>query len=144
MRTLGAKGHGGLAAIALVAAALGGCAGDGIEFNGKIFDAMGVSSIGGNKTDPVAERRNGIVLPPKQAALPVPGSGAEVAAAVEQQLPNDPKLLAARQAEEEQLAEEKRCKEQANKPAKQQEGASCNGLIKALFGTDATLKPQKQ
>jgi hypothetical protein len=140
MRTLKAASF-GLA----VAVLLAGCAGDGMEFNGKIFDALGVSSVGGETVDPIAERRNGIVLPPRQAALPVPGSGTEVAAAIEQQLPNDPKLLAARQAEEERLAEEKRCKEEASKSNNSKDyGSSCGGLIKALFGTNATLKADKK
>ncbi len=125
-----------LLALAL-AVALSGCAGEGVELNGKIFDAMGLSGSSA-KQDPVIARRNGIVLPPKSAALPVPGSGSDVALSVEQQLPNDPKLLMAQKAASEKAAEEKRCRDQANRPKVEDTGPSCNSLLKALTGKNLT------
>ena len=57
-----------------VAALLSGCGSDGIELNGKLFDAMGVSSKSATaqKIDPIVPERTGLVLPPSNQ-LPVPG-----------------------------------------------------------------------
>lgn len=58
-----------------LAVSVAGCAGTDIEFNGGIFDAVGLSSIGKKKTEPQLVNRTGIVVPPTTASLPVPGSG---------------------------------------------------------------------
>ena len=57
------------------ALALSACA-DGVELNGKVFDAMGVSTASLKKsgTPKVAERQ-ALVLPPDPSRLPEPGSG---------------------------------------------------------------------
>lgn len=61
----------------LTALALGGCGGfDGVQLNGKVFDAMGLNS-GGSSGDPKMAQRSGIVVPPSTGALPVPGSRPE-------------------------------------------------------------------
>ncbi|MGI9523489.1 MAG: hypothetical protein ACR2PG_17805 [Hyphomicrobiaceae bacterium] len=55
---------------------LAGCSGGyDVELNGGIFDAVGLSSVGKKAEQPRVERRNGIVMPPQTASLPVPGSG---------------------------------------------------------------------
>ena len=51
-----------------------GCAGYDVELNGGIFDALGVSQIGKKKVEPKMTQRAGIVVPPRTAALPAPGS----------------------------------------------------------------------
>lgn len=65
-------------AMALVCASamLGGCAPGDVQLNGKIFDALGVNSGGGQKEAKVAERAP-LVVPPGLERLPAPGSGAE-------------------------------------------------------------------
>ncbi len=61
----------GAAAAVLVA----GCS-DGVELNGKIFDALGVSPAAQNaaKREPNLPQRSGLVIPPDQTRLPDPGA----------------------------------------------------------------------
>ncbi len=73
---------------AVIAGVIVSACADGVELNGKIFDALGVSSTAMDKktgTPKVAER-NGLVLPPDLARLPEPGSGGKT----EQQQALDP------------------------------------------------------
>lgn len=68
------------AALVSVLAGLGGCANEGIELNGKIFDALGVSTSSlAPRKEPKMERRSPIVLPPDGKRLPEPGSAPEYA-----------------------------------------------------------------
>jgi hypothetical protein len=68
------------AAALTVLAGLGGCANDSIEFNGKIFDALGMSTSSlAPRKEPKMERRSPIVLPPDGKRLPEPGSAPEYA-----------------------------------------------------------------
>jgi len=56
--------------------ALSGCGGvDGVEFNGKIFDWMGISSSSQQKAEPRMADRAPLVVPPSVTRLPEPGSG---------------------------------------------------------------------
>lgn len=67
-------------AIALLAPlALGGCG--GIEFQGKVFDYMGLSGLGQDKQDVRMADRAPLVIPPDTRTLPAPGEGAAVATA---------------------------------------------------------------
>jgi hypothetical protein len=71
---------------------LPGCGGiDGVEFNGKIFDAVGLTGALGKREEPKTEARAPLVLPPPRERLPAPG---EMAAVAPQQpdasWPNDP------------------------------------------------------
>ena len=63
--------------LAVVATAfLAGCSGGyDVELNGGIFEAVGMSSFGKKAKQPKMEPRNGIVMPPQTASLPVPRSG---------------------------------------------------------------------
>lgn len=63
----------GFAVVAVAALGLSGCA-DGVELNGKIFDAMGVGS-NSQKAEREArvEPRSPLVPPPRTDKLPVPG-----------------------------------------------------------------------
>lgn len=64
-------------AVLLSVLGLAGCAGDGIELNGKVFDWMGVSESAkaASRREPRMAARSGIVLPPDASRLPEPGSG---------------------------------------------------------------------
>lgn len=61
----------------LLAGALSGCGGfDGVELNGKIFEAVGLSGDSfGKKSEPKTEARAPLVLPPDTKRLPEPGDG---------------------------------------------------------------------
>ncbi|MGE3067234.1 MAG: hypothetical protein AB7K67_16745 [Hyphomicrobiaceae bacterium] len=65
----------GLAAVAILAASLGGCA-DGVELNGKVFDWLGVSpaALEASKREDKLPDRAGLVMPPDFNRLPAPGS----------------------------------------------------------------------
>jgi hypothetical protein len=73
-----------------IAALLAGCGIggiDGVELNGGVFDALGVSSKSQQKrVEPKVAARPGIVLPPVADRLPQPGSEPDVAA---QEWPDD-------------------------------------------------------
>ena len=75
-----------LAAAFAAALALGGCG--GVEFQGKIFDYMGVS---GERKEPDVRmsERPPLLLPPDTKALPQPGSGVATATA-RQDWPQNP------------------------------------------------------
>jgi hypothetical protein len=56
--------------------ALSGCGGvEGIDFNGKIFDWMGLSATSQEKAEPKMADRAPLVVPPSVTRLPDPGSG---------------------------------------------------------------------
>jgi hypothetical protein len=67
-----------------LASGLAGCgAVDGVEFNGKIFDALGVSTGSlGPKAEPKLAQRSPLVLPPDPNKLPEPGSAQQPQPAV--------------------------------------------------------------
>lgn len=77
-----------LAAASAATLALGGCG--GIEFQGKIFDAMGVS---GERKEPDVRMadRPPLLLPPNTKALPQPQNGVAVAAS-RQDWPQNPEV----------------------------------------------------
>ncbi len=64
-------------AVALLASILGGCGDGGVELNGKLFDALGVSEASqrGSKSEPKLRERTGLVVPPNTNRLPEPGTG---------------------------------------------------------------------
>ncbi|MBV1696325.1 MAG: hypothetical protein KGP27_17830 [Hyphomicrobiales bacterium] len=66
-------------AMLLSVLALAGCANDGVELNGKVFDWMGVSESAkaAARREPRMAARSGIVLPPDASRLPEPGSGGQ-------------------------------------------------------------------
>lgn len=99
-----------LAAGLACALALGGCG--GVEFQGRVFDAMGLSSTGPEPDVRMAERPP-LLLPPDTKALPPPGSGVATVTARED-WPQNPEIT------REQAAAAKKAKlakeEQANQP----------------------------
>ena len=97
------------AAVAVAfALALSGCGGvDGVEFNGKIFDWLGVSDAAQQKVEPKMADRAPLVVPPSVTRLPDPGSGRtsdEQVAAL-----NDPELRKQAAAKERQRLHEAYC-----------------------------------
>jgi hypothetical protein len=68
------------AAALAVTLSLGGCG--GIEFQGSVFDAMGLSGER-KEPDPHMVERPPLLLPPNPTALPAPGGGVAVATARE-------------------------------------------------------------
>lgn len=142
-----------LGTIPLFVAVLGlaGCGGvDGVEFNGKLFEAVGMTgSLGGKKVEPKTEARAPLVLPPPTQSLPEPGSfAAPVAAAPSEQVwPNDPDKGRSSKAEALKQAQAAHCKDGNWKEkamgddvnAAAGPAGSCNGSIfsvlgKSLFG----------
>ncbi len=101
---ISSPGRAALLASAFVATlALGGCG--GIEFQGKVFDYMGLS---GDRQQPdvkMAERPP-LLLPPDAKALPQPGSGVAVATARED-WPKNPEVLVQEKIEAQKAAKAK-------------------------------------
>lgn len=64
------------AAAVLLSAGLSGCGFDDVQFNGKIFDAVGMNTSSVKK-EPVIAARQPLVVPPGLESLPPPGSGKE-------------------------------------------------------------------
>jgi hypothetical protein len=114
-----AKASRHLACLLVAGISLAACSPGDVELNGKLFDAMGVSSNSqsASKVDPKVPQRAPLVVPPSTASLPAPGTGAAVIAAApeDQAWPTDPDqqqaaALAAKQAEQKQYCEEGRLK----------------------------------
>jgi hypothetical protein len=128
-----------IAAAAAIASplALGGCGGiDGVEFNGKIFDWLGVSEASQQKSEPKMVDRAPLVVPPSVTRLPDPGSGRnsdEQVAAL-----NDPELRKQAAAKERQRLHEAYCrgdlqwKDKAFKP-------DATGANRSPYGTCGIL-----
>jgi hypothetical protein len=98
-------GKAALVAAALSATlALGGCG--GVEFQGKIFDAVGLSGDHKEADVRMAERPP-LLMPPDPKALPQPGSGVAVATARED-WPQNPEVTREQvlKAEDDKLAKE--------------------------------------
>lgn len=79
-------------AVVIAMSGLSGCGGlDGVEFNGKIFEAVGLTGSLGKRAEPKTEPRAPLVLPPQSERLPEPGSlAAAPQAGAGQAWPNDP------------------------------------------------------
>lgn len=76
-----------------ITAALGACAGiDGVELQGGVFDALGVSGSNNQKklSDVKVEPRQGLILPPSADKLPPPETGSLAAVPQDQSWPVDP------------------------------------------------------
>lgn len=71
-RRVGAR----LACLALFPLAVAGCSGDDIEFNGKIFDAIGLNNTS-KSAEPKVAARAPLVMPPNLERVPEPGTPPE-------------------------------------------------------------------
>jgi hypothetical protein len=124
---------------AVLAASLGltGCAGDGVELNGKIFDWMGVSESAqaANKREPKLADRTGLIVPPNLARLPEPGSEQPQDANFNLNDPDQKRIAAAADREREHKAYcsgEKNWKERAldkNAAAARSPHGPCNQFV---------------
>ncbi len=123
----------------LVSIAVSGCAGEGVELNGKIFDALGVSGNAlGRREEPKTQARAPLVLPPSQTRLPEPGAAPQQVVG-QQAWPQDrdqQKVAAA----EEQKRKKANCqdenwKERATKPG---EASPCGGSLFSILGNGLT------
>lgn len=63
-----------LAPLGVAVLAVSGCEFDGVQLNGKIFDAVGLNDTSAPK-EPKLAARQPLVVPPGLEALPPPGSG---------------------------------------------------------------------
>ncbi len=117
-----------------IAALLAGCA-DGIEVNSKLLDTVGsVSGLGAAKKDTRMVERPGLVVPPPMAALPQPGSGDKVAAAVSASLPQDPEAVKARSKSQQKLIKAEACKTAQQKKDQAAMADNCEGLLAKIWG----------
>jgi hypothetical protein len=137
----------GVVVACAVAASLPACgAVDGVELNGKIFDALGVSTGSlGPRPEPKVERRSPIVLPPDANKLPEPGS-APVTANANQNWPVDRDQKKVADAAEAKRKQDEHCKDGNWKEKAMQDevaashgpsgscGSIFNALSKTLFG----------
>ena len=100
--------------VVAVSSGLQGCGGiDGFELNGKLFDAVGLSSDSFKKTEPKAEARAPLVLPPDASRLPEPGSvqqPAPASLASNTDWPLDPEQKKLADADAKKKAHEEHCK----------------------------------
>jgi hypothetical protein len=134
--------------IALGAIALGGCGGvDGVELNGKIFEALGVAGDGafGKKVEPKTQARAPLVLPPDPNRLPEPGSASQLQTGALQanpQWPQDRDSQRLADADAKKRAHEKWCREDGNWKeravkddiaAAQGPGGSCHGSLLSII-----------
>jgi hypothetical protein len=135
------------AAATLLLASLGltACAGDGVELNGKIFDAVGLSGdILGKKPEPKTQARAPLVLPPDPNRLPEPGGAP--APTANQDWPRDAQQQRVAEATARKQAQAKFCsdgnwKEKAMKDdiaASRGPDGTCQGSIFSLFSGSKT------
>lgn len=61
------------AAVVLCAVALSGCSADDIEFNGKLFDVVGLNNSKTKSSEPKMAARAPLVMPPNPERVPEPG-----------------------------------------------------------------------
>ena len=93
-RTVSPRLAAGLAGALVAAILAGGCGGgliDGVEINGGVADALGLSpSKAVKEKEPKVAARAGLVLPPDESRLPPPMEKGQVAAAPAEAWPIDP------------------------------------------------------
>ena len=138
--------------VVAIGTGLPGCGGiDGLELNGKLFDAVGLSSDSFKKTEPKTEARAPLVLPPDASRLPEPGAAPQ---AVPTQLaqdpswPKDPEAKKLADADAKKKAHDDLCKngswkENAVKDERTQAQNACGNSLFS-FATDAITGNNKK
>lgn len=116
-----------LAAALAATLALGGCG--GVEFQGKIFDAVGLSGTGAPEPDVRMAERPPLLLPPNPKALPQPGSGVAAATARED-WPQNPEVV---QSQVIKAKEDAKAKETASSAADTNAANPLKGKNNPLF-----------
>ncbi len=99
-----------VAVLGLLPVTLAGCAQDGIEFQGKIFEAVGLAGNGDQRRDVRTEARAPLVLPPDTTKLPEPGSAPGPVVA-DQQWPKDRDAMKQADSEAMKRQQEKYCRD---------------------------------
>lgn len=128
-------------AVALSSVAVSGCA-DGVDFNGKVFDLMGISPAAqeARRFEPKVADRAPLVVPPDTSRLPAPGSE-NAPDAVQTAWPDDPEQRKVREAKERErlhlayCSGEKQWKERAlnkDESAPRSPYGACPGLFGAV------------
>lgn len=140
------RGFAGGASLILCVATVAGCSGgDGIELNGKIFEAVGIAGDPfAKRPEPKTQARAPLVLPPDSSKLPEPGSqptaGAPIATgSVDSSWPRDRDAIKAADAEAKKSAKEQHCKDGNWKERSKSQGGgepdpSCTGSIFSVLG----------
>lgn len=86
-----AKTSVGRATLVVALLALAGCGGvDGVQFEGKMFEAVGLTGALGKRAEPKTEARAPLVMPPTTEKLPEPGALAAAPAQQHVAWPDDP------------------------------------------------------
>ena len=93
--------------VALLSFLLGGCAAGDVQFEGKIFDAVGVNDLMNKRPPGKVKARAPIVMPP-DAKLPEPGKRV-VAKHQDNQWPDDPDERARKKVADAELEQKKYC-----------------------------------
>lgn len=139
-----------LTASAIMAAlALSGCGFDDVQFNGAVFEAMGLANNGKSREEPKLPPRAGIVLPPDTEQLPEPGSVQVATPPPGEAWPVDPEERQVAAAEELDRQHQEFCREAlwraraAGQNDAQITGpkGSCNpSILRNLTGKDITTR----
>ncbi len=120
--------------VALLSFLLGGCAAGDVQFEGKVFEAIGVNDMLSKRPPPKVKARAPIVMPP-DAQLPEPGKRA-VAKHQDTQWPDDPDERARRNVADAELAQKKYCQgpglNKSDPKYDAQKAANCGLLSKIL------------
>ena len=86
-----AKTSVGRVMVAIALLALPGCGGvDGVQFEGKMFEAVGLTGALGKRAEPKTQARAPLVLPPTTETLPEPGALAAAPTQPHIAWPDDP------------------------------------------------------
>lgn len=136
-------------ALALTLAAglfvLGGCSAGDVQFEGKIFEAVGLNGQQARSADPKVKERAPLVLPPK-ADLPAPGK--RVAAGDDTLWPDDPDLARKRQISLAEKERQKYCTEVGRNeydPAYDEDKAKqCSTLLSKAFNNAFGRAPEPE
>ena len=136
------------AGLAALSASLAGCGGgvEGVELNGKIFDALGVSGdTWGKKDEPKTQARAPLVLPPDTTRLPEPGAAPTAAplatGSIDPAWPKDREAQKISAAQAKKKAQDQHCqdgnwKQKAHKDeiaAAQGPEGTCSGSLFSVF-----------
>ncbi len=125
-----------------------GCGFGDVEFNGAIFEAMGLNN-NGPREEPKLPPRAGIVLPPDTEQLPEPGSTQVAAPPPGEAWPVDPEERKVAAAEELERQHQEFCREAlwkaraAGRTDAQITGpkGSCNpSILRSITGKDITTR----
>jgi hypothetical protein len=88
---------------------LAGCSGADVQIDAPILEAAGINLVSKPPPEPDLEEKPPLVVPPSTEKLPKPGE--RQVATAEEQWPEDPDLIAKREAEQAAAERERYCRE---------------------------------